>query len=277
MATPATEVDADGQAVRVSSPDRVIYPATESTPEVTKLQVVEYYLSVGDGIMRALRRPARRRSSAGRAASTRASSSRPVAATRATRSTASGSQGRSGVRRDDAGGLPERPYRRRGVRRQPGHGRLVRPDGHDHLPPVADPQRRQRPSRRAAHRPRPAARHHLHRRRPRGRGGPRAARGARHHRLPEDQRQPRRAHLRAHRAALGLRRRAARRDRVRSRAGEARRGGHHEVVEGGARRAHLRRLQPELPRPDHRLGVLAAPACPVPRPPPRSPGTSWPG
>jgi DNA ligase D-like protein (predicted polymerase) len=55
MATPATEVDADGQAVRVSSPDRVIYPATDSTPEVTKLQVVEYYLSVSDGIMRALR------------------------------------------------------------------------------------------------------------------------------------------------------------------------------------------------------------------------------
>jgi DNA ligase D-like protein (predicted polymerase) len=55
MASPATEVDAGGRAVRVSSPDRVIYEATERTPEVTKLQVVEYYLSVGDGIMRALR------------------------------------------------------------------------------------------------------------------------------------------------------------------------------------------------------------------------------
>jgi DNA ligase D len=55
MATPATEVDAGGRAVRVSSPDRVIYEATDRTPAVTKLQVVEYYLSVGDGIMRALR------------------------------------------------------------------------------------------------------------------------------------------------------------------------------------------------------------------------------
>ena len=55
MATPATTVDADGQSVRVSSPDRVIYPATEITAEVSKLQVVEYYLSVADGIMRALR------------------------------------------------------------------------------------------------------------------------------------------------------------------------------------------------------------------------------
>lgn len=52
---PAAEVDADGTPVRVSSPDRVIYEATERTPEVTKLMVAEYYASVGDGIMRALR------------------------------------------------------------------------------------------------------------------------------------------------------------------------------------------------------------------------------
>jgi DNA ligase D-like protein (predicted polymerase) len=54
MASPATEVDAGGRAVRVTNPDRVIYPATETTPEVTKLMVVEYFLAVGDGIMRAL-------------------------------------------------------------------------------------------------------------------------------------------------------------------------------------------------------------------------------
>jgi DNA ligase D len=53
--TKATEVDAGGRAVRVTSPDRVIYEATAQTPEVTKLQVVEYYVSVADGIMRALR------------------------------------------------------------------------------------------------------------------------------------------------------------------------------------------------------------------------------
>lgn len=55
MASPATTVDADGVEVRVSNPDRVIFPATDRTPEITKLQVVEYYLSVDDGIMRALR------------------------------------------------------------------------------------------------------------------------------------------------------------------------------------------------------------------------------
>lgn len=55
MASAATEVDAGGRTVRVTSPDRVIYEATDSTPEVTKLQVVEYYLAVEDGVMRALR------------------------------------------------------------------------------------------------------------------------------------------------------------------------------------------------------------------------------
>jgi DNA ligase D len=55
MASPATEIDAGGRTVRVTNPDRVIYPATDLGPEVTKLRVVEYYVAVGDGIMRALR------------------------------------------------------------------------------------------------------------------------------------------------------------------------------------------------------------------------------
>src|SRR3954451_9519548 len=54
MASPATEVDAGGRAVRVSNPDRVIYSATDWTREVTKLDVVNYYLAVGEGILRAL-------------------------------------------------------------------------------------------------------------------------------------------------------------------------------------------------------------------------------
>jgi DNA ligase D len=51
---PATEIDVGGRAVRVSNPDRVIYPATESTPVATKLDVVTYYASVGTAIMPAL-------------------------------------------------------------------------------------------------------------------------------------------------------------------------------------------------------------------------------
>ncbi len=51
----AVEVQAGDRAVRVSSPDRVIYEATDRTPEITKLMVAEYFASVEDGLMRALR------------------------------------------------------------------------------------------------------------------------------------------------------------------------------------------------------------------------------
>ncbi|WP_110239968.1 DNA polymerase domain-containing protein [Nocardioides gilvus] len=53
----ATEayVTAGEREVRVSSPERVIYEATESTPEVTKLMVAQYFASVDDGLMCALR------------------------------------------------------------------------------------------------------------------------------------------------------------------------------------------------------------------------------
>src|SRR3546814_1784050 len=37
----AAEVDAGGRAVRVSSPDRIIFEATRDTAEVTKLMVAE--------------------------------------------------------------------------------------------------------------------------------------------------------------------------------------------------------------------------------------------
>lgn len=46
----AVELEADGRPVRVSSPDRVVFPARGTT----KLQVVEFFLSVGDGILGAL-------------------------------------------------------------------------------------------------------------------------------------------------------------------------------------------------------------------------------
>src|SRR5213082_1090141 len=55
MAAEATTVPASGREVRVSNPDRVIFPPTEHTGPVTKLDIVEYYLAVEDGIMRALR------------------------------------------------------------------------------------------------------------------------------------------------------------------------------------------------------------------------------
>src|SRR5438270_5477189 len=51
-----TIIDAGGRELRVSSPDREIFPATERTPPITKLDIVKYYLAVDDGIMRALER-----------------------------------------------------------------------------------------------------------------------------------------------------------------------------------------------------------------------------
>src|SRR5918999_4779135 len=54
----ATSVPAGERDLRVTNPDRVIFPKTDHTAPVTKLDVVNYYLAVDDGIMRALfRRP----------------------------------------------------------------------------------------------------------------------------------------------------------------------------------------------------------------------------
>ncbi|MDQ1200010.1 non-homologous end-joining DNA ligase [Rhodococcus sp. SORGH_AS_0303] len=49
--SPAIELEVRGRTVRVSNPDRVYFPASGAT----KRDLVEYYLSVGDGIVRALR------------------------------------------------------------------------------------------------------------------------------------------------------------------------------------------------------------------------------
>ena len=51
MAAPFVELDVEGRVVRVSNPDKVYFPRRKET----KLDLVRYYLSVGDGIVRALR------------------------------------------------------------------------------------------------------------------------------------------------------------------------------------------------------------------------------
>src|SRR4029453_10900884 len=55
-ASEAVIVDAGGRDLRVSSADRVIFPMTERSGAATKLDIVKYYLAVGDGIMRASER-----------------------------------------------------------------------------------------------------------------------------------------------------------------------------------------------------------------------------
>ena len=49
--SPAIEIEVGDRDVRISNPDRVYFPARGET----KLDLVNYYLSVGDGIVNALR------------------------------------------------------------------------------------------------------------------------------------------------------------------------------------------------------------------------------
>jgi DNA ligase D len=51
MPSPSIEIEVGSRSVRVSNPDRVYFP----TRGETKLDLVNYYLSVGEGIVRALR------------------------------------------------------------------------------------------------------------------------------------------------------------------------------------------------------------------------------
>ncbi|HEX3801836.1 MAG TPA: DNA polymerase domain-containing protein [Solirubrobacteraceae bacterium] len=54
MADKSVELEVAGRAVRITSPDRIIYEATARTPAITKLQVCEYFATVGDALMRAI-------------------------------------------------------------------------------------------------------------------------------------------------------------------------------------------------------------------------------
>jgi DNA ligase D-like protein (predicted polymerase) len=47
----AVELEVDGRTVRVSNPDRVYFPARGET----KLDLAQYYIAVGEGVVRALR------------------------------------------------------------------------------------------------------------------------------------------------------------------------------------------------------------------------------
>ena len=221
---PAAEVDAGGRAVRVSSPDRVIYEKTDRTPEVTKLMVAEYFASVDDGLMRALR-------------------DRPTALERWTSGVREGMRLATGPQDRNADAF----YQKRVPKGAPDYLETVQvtfPSGRtaDEICPteIAVPVWCAHMGTLTFH-PWPVRRSDVdHPDELRIDLDPqpgttftdavrvagvarRAARGARHRRLPEDLGQPRRAHLRADRAPLGVHRPPARGDRLRPRAGPARR------------------------------------------------------
>ena len=167
----ATTVEAGGREVRVSSPSRVIFPPTERTPAITKLDVVEYYVAVDDGIMRALDR-------------------RPTTLERWPKgvhdgivvSTREKGGGDAFFQKRIPRGAPDYVQTARIEFPSGRHADEICPteiagrglggaDGHHHVPPVAGPAGGRRPPRRAAPRPRPPAGDGLRRRRAgRGRG-----------------------------------------------------------------------------------------------------------
>src|ERR1700758_1931816 len=51
MAAPEVVIDAGGRDLRVSNPERIIFPPTDGSRSVTKLDIVNYYLAGGAGIL----------------------------------------------------------------------------------------------------------------------------------------------------------------------------------------------------------------------------------
>ncbi len=54
MAAPAVELEVRGRTVRVSSADREVFPGRDGAPPLTKLDVVQHFVAMGDGILNAL-------------------------------------------------------------------------------------------------------------------------------------------------------------------------------------------------------------------------------
>ena len=243
-------LEVDGAVVPVTHPDKLVFPE----PGLTKLDLVRYYLAVADGALRGAggRPMVLKRFPKGideRAVLPEARAGKPPGLHRhgdaALRVRALGRGGRDpGCRGPGLGGEPwlPRPQPAPGARRGP------------------------RAPRRAAGRPRPDAGGRLGADRRR-----RATSPGRCSTTPASSAWPKTSgsrglpHLRAHRAAVDVPRRAARRRDPRPRGREPRaRPRHRAVVEGGARRERVRRLQPERQGPHRGVGVLgpAAARCP---------------
>ena len=234
-------LEIDGREVRISNPDKVVFPE----PGLTKLDLVNYYLAVADGALRGVagRPMVLKRFVKGISQEAffqkRAPEKRPEWIDTATLHYASGNSAEEVVVTDAAalawvvnlGCIDLNPH-------------PVRADDLEHpdelrvdLDPM--PGRRLEPDRRRRH------------------GRARGAHRPRARRLAEDLGLTRHPHLRAHRAALDFRevRHAA---ETLAREVELRAPGPRDraLVEGGARRERVRRLQPEREGPHGRVGVL---------------------
>ena len=241
--TPESElVTVGGREVTISNPDKVLFPEAGHT----KLDLVRYYLAVADGALRGAggRPNVLVRYPNGIGGEFFYQKRAPAVA--------------AAVDRGGRAALSVRPHRRGGGAARRRGARL---DGEPRLPRAASasgPRRRPRSSRRAARRSRSGARRGVGAG-PRGRArGARDARRLRPRRLAEDLGLARHARLRAHRAALDVRRGAPRRAGAGARGRAARAGARHQqVVEGGAPR-RVPRLQPEREGPHGGRRLLGA-------------------
>ena len=181
MASPFIEIEVDNRVVKVTNPDRVYFPESGAT----KLDLVDYYLAVGPGIVNALfERPTHAPPLPDRAVGREGP---PEAA----------SVGCPGLGRDRPAALPAlEPHRRRAVRDRARRGDLGGPDVDGRVPPLEQPPRGPREARRVADRPRPRSAERLRPGAARRRGRPRDPRRARRGRLPQDQRRQGPPHLR---------------------------------------------------------------------------------
>ena len=150
------------------------------------------------------------------------------------------------------------PARGRALRDRGGAGGVGGEPRRRRLPPLAVSARRCRQAGRAPDRHRPPAGHLVRGReaRRRGRAGDACRDGL--DRLAEDLRQPRHPRRVPDRAEVGVPGRPPLRARVRARGRAAVAARDHRLVERGARRARLHRLQPERPRPHDCVRVLGA-------------------
>ncbi len=249
MGSEAVQLEVDGHSVRLSHPDKVWFPERG----FTKLDVAQYFLAVQGGVTRALRR-------------------RPTT-----------------LQRFPDGVDGEFFYQKRAPKNKPDwletarisfpsgrHADEICPDSPAavlwavnlgcltfHPWPVRAPDTEHPDELRVDLDPQPW--HGLPRRRRRRPDPARDPRRVRPARLAQDLRRARPARLHPDRAGRALRGGPQGRHRAgpRDRAPYAR-AGHHGLVEGGARRAHLRRLQPDRPRPHHRRCLLRPRQAPRP-------------
>ena len=220
MASPFVELEVGERVVKLTNPDKVLFPKATKT----KRDLAEYYIAVGDGIVRALyERPTQLRRFPGRRHGRGdLPEARPREAARV---------GRVGARHVPVGAPCGRALRD-GARA----GRLGREPRGRRLPPLAVAAPRHGASGRAADRHRPAAGHDVQGRKARRCDRPRGARRDRLHGLAEDVGEPRHPRLLPDRAELGVPGRAPRGTRVRARGRAARaEEGDDGMVEGGAR------------------------------------------